>query len=526
MRYFNTVGVTNPEKHYFLPHRLNWKQLEEFIEKEYYFILHAPRQSGKTTAIIEFVRKLNQQGNYIALHMSTESAHTAVNDVPRAMKQLLERLQEVVINTFATQQNNLFNYQVLSQYIEQQLKKPESLERSFFRVLRFWSEESRKPVVLFLDEFDGLMGDSLVALLKQFRDGYQDRPEHFPQTICLIGVRDLRDYKIKTKTQEELGVLYSPFNVKAESIVLPNFSEEDVRTLYLQHTQETGQQFTEEAIEYAYYLTQGQPWLVNALAYQACFRDVQDRSITITKEIIKRAKEELILRRDTHLDALVDRLQEPRVRGIIDAMISGNEKIHNFAPDDISYCCDLGLLAIREKCLVIANPIYQEILPRELTHSTQLSLVKAKTAFYVDAHNGLLNVPKLLNAFQQFYREGADTWLEDFTYKESGPHLLLMAFLQRVINGGGTLHREYGLGRGRADLLIHWKQQRIVVEVKILRGEKTVIEGLEQTAEYMDTANATEGHLVMFDPRKKSWDEKIYREQRQEANKTIEVWGC
>jgi hypothetical protein len=56
---------------------------------------------------------------------------------------------------------------------------------------------------IFLDEFDGLIGSSLVSLLKQFRDGYQDRPHNFPQTICLIGVRDLRDYKIKTKTQEE-----------------------------------------------------------------------------------------------------------------------------------------------------------------------------------------------------------------------------------------------------------------------------------------------------------------------------------
>jgi hypothetical protein len=518
-KYFNTVGVTDPEKHYFLPHRLNWDQLRDFIEKQYYFILHAPRQSGKTTAIIEFVQKLNQEGNYTALYVSTEGAHVAVNNVIQANKALAQDLLDQIQRTFPG--NPIITSlrdKIANETIEQRL---------VYEMLQFWSQHSSQSLAIFFDEFDGLMGDSLISLLKQFRLGYSLRPDSFPQSICLIGVRDLRDYKIKTKTQEELGILYSPFNIKAESIILPNFSLEDVRVLYLQHTQETGQKFTDEAIEYAYYLTQGQPWLVNALAYQACFRDVKDRSITITKEVIGRAKEELILRRDTHLDALVDRLKEPRVRGIIDAMISGNEKIHNFSPDDISYCCDLGLLAIREKCLVIANPIYQEILPRELTHATQLSLVKAKTAFYVDAHNGLLDVPKLLHAFQQFYREGADTWLEDFTYKESGPHLLLMAFLQRVINGDGTIHREYGLGRGRADLLIHWKQQRIVIEVKILRGEKTVIEGLEQTAEYMDTANATEGHLVMFDPSsKKSWDEKVYREQRQQAGKTIEVWGC
>ena len=79
-KFFNTEGAINPEKHYFLPHRLNWKQLIGFIEKDYYFVLHAPRQSGKTTAIIEFVNHLNLDKKYNALYLSIESARTTVND--------------------------------------------------------------------------------------------------------------------------------------------------------------------------------------------------------------------------------------------------------------------------------------------------------------------------------------------------------------------------------------------------------------------------------------------------------------
>ena len=96
---------------------------------------------------------------------------------------------------------------------------------------------------------------------------------------------------------------------------------------------------------------------------------------------------------------------------------------------------------------------------------------------------------KLLEAFTQFYRENSDIWLEKFAYKEAGPHLLFMAFLQRIINGGGKIHREYALGRKRVDLLIEWilrktlkQKQRIVIELKIKRGPKTMEEGLEQTA--------------------------------------------
>ena len=260
-----------------------------------------------------------------------------------------------------------------------------------------------------------------------------------------------------------------------------------------QHTHETGQKFTDDAIEYAYYLTQGQPWLVNALAYQACFRDVTDRSQPITKEVIERAKETLIMRRDTHIDQLVHKLQEPRVRTIIDAIISGKDVPEEFPIDDISYVIDLGLVTKQNQKLQISNPIYQEIIPRELSYGTQLSITQ-QSIWYQNPDKSL-NMHKLLESFTQFYRENSDIWLEKFAYKESGPHLLFMAFLQRIINGGGKIHREYALGSGRVDLFIQWpylettkdkpvqevqKIQRIVIELKVKRGKKTMNKALNK----------------------------------------------
>src|SRR5205085_3007690 len=131
----------------------------------------------------------------------------------------------------------------------------------------------------------------------------------------------------------------------------------------------------------------------------------------------------------------------------------------------------------------------------ELNYIAQLTITTHPTSWY-ENKGGSLNMHKLLQAFTQFYRENSEIWLEKFDYKESGPHLLLMAFLQRVINGGGKIHREYALGRKRVDLLIEWSSfvkttadkppQRIVIELKIRRSEKTIEEGLEQTAQYMD----------------------------------------
>jgi hypothetical protein len=340
--------------------------------------------------------------------------------------------------------------------------------------------------------------------------------------VCLIGVRDVRDYRIWSDLEQQSILGGSAFNIKAESLTLPDFSFEQVKDLYLQHTQEAGQKFTDDAIEHAFYLTQGQPWLVNALAYQACFVIQTDYTQPITKAIIGQAKEMLIKRCDTHIDVLIDRLQEPRVRNIMDAIIGGQSDMKTFDTDDVQYMRDLGL--IKHDDFDIANPIYQEIIPRKLALITQ-ERMREKAAFY-QIPDGSLNAKKLLERFTEFYRENSSTWLADFQYKESGPHILLMAFMQRVINGGGTIHREYALDRKRVDLLISWGTQRIVIELKVNRGSKAREEGLLQTAEYMDISNATEGHLVIFDrDLEKSWEKKIYHQQEQVEGKTIDIWG-
>lgn len=517
MKFFNTTGPINPDDHYFVEHRLDDTEIRGLIDQKKYFVIHAPRQSGKTTAIKDLVRRLNEEGKYTVLYINTESAHVAVNNTERAVKELLKQVREQIEETLPHEQKVL-------DYIKELLQK--TTEESFlYDVFRYWSENSTKPLVFFLDEFDALAGESLIVLLKQFRAGFQKRPDHFPQTIVLVGVRDLRDYKMLTKQQRDMDVLFSPFNVKAESLTLSNFTLAQVRNLYQQHTTEAGQKFTTDAIEHAHYLTQGQPWLVNALAYQACFRDVEDRSKTITKDIIEQAKEALIARRDTHIDSMLDRLHEDRVRAIIDTIVSGGE-VKNFPQNDVSYVTDLGL--IKKESFEIANPIYQEVIPRELTGIKQRGLTFERS-WYIKP-DGLLDISKFLAAFTQFFREGSTDWLSNFDYQESGPHLLVMAYLQRVINGGGKIHREYALGRKRVDLLIEWPaqqpSQRIVIEIKIFRDSNTLPKGLEQTAEYMDINNATEGHLIIFDRNQnKSWEEKIYHKQESFNGKTIDVWG-
>src|SRR5262249_40608421 len=125
-------------------------------------------------------------------------------------------------------------------------------------------------------------------------------------------------------------------------------------------------------------------------------------------------------------------------------------------------------------------------------------------------------------------------WREDghlaaggFGYREAGPHLMLMAFLQRVLNGKGQIQREYGLGRGALDLMILWKTERHAIEVKLRRNERTEELGIAQLARYLDGAGLSEGWLVVFDLRQdRSWEERLTRRDVESGGKRIHVIGC
>ena len=526
MREFNTAGPIIPEDHYHIAPlaRLDRDELLRLIERKKYFVLHAPRQTGKTTILRALRDELNGSGQYRCVYVSVETGQSAREDVGAAMQAILGALSRQERITLGEPQLCHIWREALAD-----VGPHEALQE----VLGRWAAADAKPLVLLMDEIDALIGDTLLSVLRQLRAGYPDRPRSFPQSVILCGVRDVRDYRIRSRAENALVAGGSAFNVKAESLRLGDFSPEQVRALLAQHTAETGQAWTDEALNEVRDETRGQPWLVNALAYEACYRNRagRDRARPITVEAIRDAREQLVLRRETHLDRLALHLEEERVQRIVGPLLSGDPEADPVPADDIEYVRDLGLVAA-DGPLAIANPIYREVIPRELTRSTQEMLAQ-DPAWYVGPDGDLL-VDDLLAAFQQFFREHSEHWVDGLQYKEAGPQLLLQAFLQRIVNSGGHVEREYGLGRMRTDLLIVWpangdprRVRKTVVECKLVRGslEATVRAGLEQTRAYMDRCAAEAGHLVLFDRGGKSWDEKVFRREERAGGARVTVWG-
>ena len=404
MRFFNTTGPVVAADHYCVPPlaRLDPDELLRLVRDKRYFVLHAPRQTGKTSALLA-LRDLLRAESFRCVYANVEGGQTAREDAERAMRVVLGALA-----SWAVEAGDGFLDRIWSDLLTRY--GPDGALRE---ALTRWAAADPRPLVLLIDEIDALAGDSLLAVLRQLRAGYVRRPAGFPQSVVLCGVRDVRDYRIRSGSANAVVTGGSAFNVKAESLRLGDFSRDDVLALLGQHTAETGQAFTAGALDLVWERTQGQPWLVNALAYDACFR--------------------------------------------------------------------------RRR----------------------------------------------------------------FQYQEAWPQLLLQAFLQRVVNSGGRIEREYGLGRGRTDLLLVWPRagagadadappgggafpdgparvDKAVIECKVLHAglDRTIAEGLDQTAAYMDRCAAREGHLVIVDrDGGRSWDEKIFHRRESGGGAEIDVWG-
>jgi Holliday junction resolvase len=141
--------------------------------------------------------------------------------------------------------------------------------------------------------------------------------------------------------------------------------------------------------------------------------------------------------------------------------------------------------------------------------------------------NGRIDITMLLQDFQSFWRENSEIWIERYEYKEAAPHLNLQAFLQREVNGGGRIIREFAAGRNRLDLCVEYDGQKYPIELKLRRSAQTEEESYSQIIGYMDTLGAKEGWLVLFDRRVKTqWEAKIYLKTEKIEGKTVTVVGC
>jgi hypothetical protein len=493
--------------------------VEELIDREQYFVIHAARQSGKTTYLQDLAQRLNAGGEYYALYCSLESAQ-GVAEPERGIPTVLDCI------VIALQKSSIpFTYD--ENYDRDKNNRPLVILTLFLMTL---VKSLDKPLVILFDEADCLSEGTLISFLRQLRDGYNSRSlSSFVHSVALVGMRNIRDYKAKIRPDSESLGSASPFNIVTKTYTLQNFTKDEIAQLYSQHTDETGQQFEEGAIELVWEQTQGQPWLVNAIANEVIVEILHsDYTKPVTTELVSEAIQNIILRRDTHIDSLLERLKEDRVRKVIEPIIVGDIFAGRLS-DDFLYVKDLGLITETRERLGPANPIYGEIIARTLSYDVQQDLLYNHKKYEMPRYlkNGRIDMDVLMHDFQQFWHANSAIWEDKLNYKEAAPHLVMMAFLQRVVNGGGQVIRDMGAGSGRLDLCLIYENRKYPIELKIRYGEKYIEKGLEQTARYMDFHCCNEGWMVIFDRRKTvKWEDKLYFKKETVDGKTVTVVGA
>ncbi|MGM0623369.1 MAG: AAA family ATPase, partial [Campylobacterota bacterium] len=189
-KFFNTAGPTKKDINYHIDllSRVDWEEIESLIEQQRYFILHAPRQTGKTSTLLEIMAELNRGDTYACTYANIEGAQAARGDVARGI--------EAIVMSIAESVELYLDDGSLKKWYYSEDGRNTSYEHKLSTLLKLWSQTSSKPTVLLLDEVDALVGDTLISLLRQIRAGYAGRPEAFPHALILCGVRDIKDYRI------------------------------------------------------------------------------------------------------------------------------------------------------------------------------------------------------------------------------------------------------------------------------------------------------------------------------------------
>jgi len=512
-KFFNIAGPCIPEEHYIVPVLERLPQLPRLIATKQFFVIHAARQSGKTTLLKALARDLNAKGTHVALYCSLETVQGIV-DVERGVPAIARAILNVLIwhPTFKDQPRPAVDISDYTMAVNSMLSQ--------------LAMTAGKPLVVLFDEADCLSGQTLISFLRQLRDGYVNRDmAPFPVSVALVGMRNIRDYKAKVRPDSDTLGSASPFNIVTKALTLTNFTRAEIVALYRQHTDETGQVFEEAAFDRVIHWSCGQPWLVNALARE-CIEELLENDFTqpVTGALIDQAAEVILRRRDTHIDSLLERLKEPRVLKILEPVILGTEPVESTLSDDCQYVLDLGLLKREDRTLKPANPIYAEVILRTLSYDTQESMGRSiATAPWIDGDR--LDMTGMLRAFQGFWRENSEIWQERYEYREAAPHIILQAFLQRVINGGGQIVREYALGRQRIDLLVCWHDSSYALELK-MKNQYRPEAAHAQLFGYLDRMGLTEGWLAVFDRDPAvSWETKLTWQTLVSEGKTVHVVG-
>jgi AAA+ ATPase superfamily predicted ATPase len=484
-------GPIPPEGYYVLRERPEIGKIVEKLEAGKYFVIYAPRQVGKTSLIQEALWKLSANHQYLPLYLTFQDFGRKM-DAAEFYKELVEVLMTEI--DVASKGKGFENPAIETGACDS--------GRGFTKLLGTLHEQIPYRLCLFIDEFEDIPQEVLDDFLRTLRGIYlrKQRNEKYNilHSMGVIGVRSI--------SQMTFARTSSPFNIH-ESIEIANFTPAQVNALLMQYTEETGELFSQEVVQFIADKTGGQPYLVNLVAKLLTteIKPYTDpRPITLADAEAAYMKM-LTMRGNTNLDSIRKRIREEKNRKRLMAIMTRGDVRYNINDETLEELITYGILKEEGGYCVISNPAYAYTVIYSYmpwNNGTTEEFFPEGYQPVVDT-DGFIKPHPVIENFQHFLpKVDPRFYFPKGTPLEIVPHYFLLGqFDVLAYHVGGHARAEVHQGHKRMDIVVFEKEGRkTIIECKVWRGAAYREEGRGQLVDYLRGEGVSHGYLVFFAP--------------------------
>ena len=514
-RKFNSTGLCVPQKHYMVDLESRLKEIQAMVDDGAYFTINKARQYGKTTilrALDEFLKK-----DYLVVSLDFQALGNASFQDENTFSETFAEyfLRELQWLEYEDTQTMKEAEDYLQVTIRE--KKEKFVLFDLFGCLIRICKAAPKPLVLIIDEVDSATNNQVfLDFLAQMRNYYLMRDTGKVvtfQSVILAGVHDVRNIKQKIRPDEEHKV-NSPWNIAADFDVDMSFSAEDIAGMLEQYENDYHTRMDIQKISgLLYSYTSGYPFLVSRLCKLmdeqiAGSPEFPDKRSAWTGEGFQAAVKLLLDEKNTLFESLMGKLQNyPELNTMLRSLLfAGRSIAYNADEPAIDMASMFGFIKNQHGTVAIANRIFEMRLYNLYLSSAEmqgLDLYKAslldKNQFIVDGHlNMRLILERFVVHFHDLYGDSGDEFVED----EGRKYFLL--YLRPIINGTGNYYIEAQTrSLGRTDVIVDYRGEQYVIEMKIWRGNEYNTRGEEQLVGYLEDYHIEKGYMLSFNFNKK-----------------------
>lgn len=504
-RTFNTDGYCDPELHYMVDLSGRLKEIKKMVDAGKYFVINRARQYGKTTVLMALSDYLKSEYEVISLDFQTISYADFSSEqsfVAAFSRELLACSFHIPVPV----------KEKLNQYAEK-VKKETTLS-VLFKTMLEWCKKSERKIILIIDEVDTASNNQVfIDFLAQLRACYLKR-RVIPtfQSVVLAGVYDIRNIKRKIHPEDE-NRQNSPWNIAARFRVDMSFTAEEIAGMLEQYESDyhTGMDIQEiSGLIYRY--TSGYPYLVSGLCKMideeiAGTKEFPDKKSAWTNSGFYEAEKRIVKEDNPLYESLLGKLElYPELKTVLYELLFNGKSIPYVATN--TYMKDasmFGFIKNENDTAVISNRIFEAVLynnfiAEEFASSKMYDAgAVEKNQFIVGGHLDVRRIlEKFIEIFQELYGGKDEKFLENVGRK------YFILFLKPIINGVGSYSIEpQTRDSDRMDLVIYYRGEQYILELKIWRGDSYNHRGEEQLSRYLDYFHMKKGYMLSFNFNKK-----------------------